>query len=215
MSGSAFASELRALRTLPGVDLDIDPAAATALLRWSFIPHPNTIYSGVHQLRPGGLLEVQLEQDRPRVTAAAVVVVEQTRSSRHSLLVRARPSTAPSTSWSHCSPMRWDRGSTVTCHSVCSCRAASTRRWWPPSRSRPTRRGPFGPSRCRCPTSVSTSRCMRPRWLGISAPTTSQLSSPWQKRWRRYRAFRRSGTNRSPTHRCSRPRCCAVQLAST
>ena len=42
----AFASELRALRVLPGVDLQIDPAAATALLHWSFVPHPGTIYAG-------------------------------------------------------------------------------------------------------------------------------------------------------------------------
>jgi asparagine synthase (glutamine-hydrolysing) len=64
----AFSSELRALRVLPGVDLEIDPAAATALLRWSFIPHPHTIYSGVQQLGPGALLEVELGPERPQVT---------------------------------------------------------------------------------------------------------------------------------------------------
>jgi len=56
----AFASELKALRTLPGVDLQIDPAAASALLRWSYIPHPRTIYRDVQQLAPGALLEVEL-----------------------------------------------------------------------------------------------------------------------------------------------------------
>lgn len=53
----AFASELSALRQLPGIRLEIDPSAATALLRWSFIPHPFTIYTGVRQLAPGSLLE--------------------------------------------------------------------------------------------------------------------------------------------------------------
>jgi asparagine synthase (glutamine-hydrolysing) len=66
----AFASELRALRILPGVDLRIDPAAATALLHWSFVPHPHTIYSGVRQLAPGGLLEVSMSD-------AAVTVAER------------------------------------------------------------------------------------------------------------------------------------------
>lgn len=56
----AFASELRALREIPGIDLQVDPASAAALLRWSFIPHPHTIYCGVRQLEPGTLLEVEI-----------------------------------------------------------------------------------------------------------------------------------------------------------
>jgi asparagine synthase (glutamine-hydrolysing) len=64
----AFASELRALRVLPGVDMQIDPAAATALLHWSFVPHPNTIYAGVRQLPPGGLLEVSISDSDVKVT---------------------------------------------------------------------------------------------------------------------------------------------------
>ena len=63
----AFASELRALRTLPDANLTIDPAAATALLRWSYIPHPHTIYTGVRQLPPGGMLQVDLRTGRPVV----------------------------------------------------------------------------------------------------------------------------------------------------
>ena len=59
----AFASELRALRLLPDVDLRIDPAAAAALLHWSFVPHPGTIYAAVHQLPPGGLLKVSISDD--------------------------------------------------------------------------------------------------------------------------------------------------------
>ena len=63
----AFASELRALRTLPEANLSIDPAAAAALLRWSYIPHPHTIYAGVHQLPPGGMLQVDLRTGSPVV----------------------------------------------------------------------------------------------------------------------------------------------------
>jgi asparagine synthase (glutamine-hydrolysing) len=64
----AFASELRALRMLPDVDLHIDPASAAALLQWSFVPHPATIYVGVRQLPPGGLLEVAVTDDAVEVT---------------------------------------------------------------------------------------------------------------------------------------------------
>ena len=63
----AFASELRALRTLPEANLSIDPAAASALLRWSYIPHPHTIYTGVRQLPPGGMLQVDLSTGVPTV----------------------------------------------------------------------------------------------------------------------------------------------------
>ena len=64
----AFASELRALRTLPAANLSIDPAAATALLRWSYIPHPHTIYKGVRQLPPGAMLQVDLTTAMPAVS---------------------------------------------------------------------------------------------------------------------------------------------------
>ena len=64
----AFASELRALRVLPGVNLQINPSAATALLHWSFVPHPGTIYTGVRQLPPGGLLEVSISDSDVTVT---------------------------------------------------------------------------------------------------------------------------------------------------
>lgn len=63
----AFGSELRALRAIPGNDLRIDPSSATAVLRWSYVPHPHTIYEGVQQLPPGSLLEIDLSGDRPEV----------------------------------------------------------------------------------------------------------------------------------------------------
>ena len=64
----AFASELRALRLLPEIDLQIDPASASALLHWSFVPHPHTIYAGVHQLPPGGIIDVVVADGDIRVT---------------------------------------------------------------------------------------------------------------------------------------------------
>lgn len=62
-----FASELRALRAVASLDLRIDDAAATSMLRWSYIPHPHTIYSGVFQLAPGGLIAVTIEPGDLRV----------------------------------------------------------------------------------------------------------------------------------------------------
>jgi asparagine synthase (glutamine-hydrolysing) len=63
-----FASELKAFRALPDFRPDIDPAAVNALLRWSFIPHPHTIYRGVHQLSPGHLIEARLRDGRVETT---------------------------------------------------------------------------------------------------------------------------------------------------
>lgn len=63
-----FASELRALRAVPGFRPGLDAGAATAVLRWSFVPQPRTILSGVRQLAPGGLLTARLDGDR--LTAA-------------------------------------------------------------------------------------------------------------------------------------------------
>ncbi len=62
-----FASELRALRAVPGFRPGLDAEAATAVLRWSFVPHPRTILAGVRQLAPGGLLTARLDGDRVTV----------------------------------------------------------------------------------------------------------------------------------------------------
>lgn len=58
-----FANELKAFRALPDFRAEVDPAAVNALLRWSFIPHPMTIYRGVQQLAPGHLLEARVNGD--------------------------------------------------------------------------------------------------------------------------------------------------------
>lgn len=56
-----FASELRGLRVVPGFRAEIDEQSVAALLRWSFIPHPFTIYRDVRQLAPGELLRARLD----------------------------------------------------------------------------------------------------------------------------------------------------------
>ena len=63
-----FASELKAFRALPDFRPEIDPAAVNALLRWSFIPHPHTIYRGVQQLSPGHMIEARLRNGRVETT---------------------------------------------------------------------------------------------------------------------------------------------------
>jgi asparagine synthase (glutamine-hydrolysing) len=59
----AFASELRALRCVPGIQLDVDRHAAASLLHLSFVPHPETIYERVRQLAPGGIVRVSVHDD--------------------------------------------------------------------------------------------------------------------------------------------------------
>lgn len=51
--GFTFASELRALLGVPGVDRSVDPASLSHLLSFGFLPSPHSLRSGVVQLRPG------------------------------------------------------------------------------------------------------------------------------------------------------------------
>lgn len=55
-----FASEVGALKTLVHGGLQVNPAALASVLRWSFIPHPYTIYQDVWQLPPGHRLTFHL-----------------------------------------------------------------------------------------------------------------------------------------------------------
>ena len=48
-----FASEMRALETIPDLDLTLDPEGLEWYLNLGFIPHPWTIYRGVYKLPPG------------------------------------------------------------------------------------------------------------------------------------------------------------------
>jgi len=50
-----FASELKSLMQLPGMDREIDPGAIDLYLTYQYIPHPHSIYRGIHKLPPGHL----------------------------------------------------------------------------------------------------------------------------------------------------------------
>jgi asparagine synthase (glutamine-hydrolysing) len=54
--GIAFASELRALRVLPGIANEIDRDTLSAYVRHAYFPNPHTVYRGVQQLPPGHFL---------------------------------------------------------------------------------------------------------------------------------------------------------------
>jgi len=55
--GVAFASELRALVTLPGFPRAMDRDAVVDYLAFGYVPEPRSIIAGVHKLPPGHLLE--------------------------------------------------------------------------------------------------------------------------------------------------------------
>ena len=52
----AWASELRSLRPVPGIQWSPDPTAAQALLLWEYIPSPLTPWKHIRKLPPGGRL---------------------------------------------------------------------------------------------------------------------------------------------------------------
>src|SRR4029453_16915091 len=54
--GVAFASELRALLTLPGFPHTIDHDAVVEYVALGYVPEPRSIFSGVFKLPPGHLL---------------------------------------------------------------------------------------------------------------------------------------------------------------
>ncbi len=47
-----FASELKSLLEVPGVPRDIDPQALDEYLTYQYVPHPRTIFRGIHKLPP-------------------------------------------------------------------------------------------------------------------------------------------------------------------
>ena len=55
-----FASELKALRIHPSFDSEISRSALALLVRYGYIPTPNSIYKAMHKLRPGIILQTSL-----------------------------------------------------------------------------------------------------------------------------------------------------------
>jgi asparagine synthase (glutamine-hydrolysing) len=60
----AFASEIRALRELPGIDDRPDKQAIYDFAALFYIPAPETFYRGIRALQPGEVLEARLESNR-------------------------------------------------------------------------------------------------------------------------------------------------------
>ncbi len=65
-AGIAFASELHALRAHPNWDGTISRVALAKMVRLSYVPAPDSIYSHLFKLPPGAILTVPLEQMRSR-----------------------------------------------------------------------------------------------------------------------------------------------------
>jgi asparagine synthase (glutamine-hydrolysing) len=54
----AFASELKALRSVPGFDNAVDSGSLDCLVRSAYVPAPQSIYRGVFKLVPGAILQM-------------------------------------------------------------------------------------------------------------------------------------------------------------
>lgn len=53
-----FASELKAIKALPGIALEIDTGSLALMLRYGYVPTPRSIYRQVAKLRPGTYVQV-------------------------------------------------------------------------------------------------------------------------------------------------------------
>ena len=54
--GIAFASEIEALKAVPGLDLSLDRQALSEYLACLYVPAPRTMHRGIHKLPPGHVL---------------------------------------------------------------------------------------------------------------------------------------------------------------
>jgi asparagine synthase (glutamine-hydrolysing) len=59
-----FGSELKAICAVPGLRLEIDPAAVDQFLTLEYIPGPKTIYKNVHKLLPGHFMTIRAGHTR-------------------------------------------------------------------------------------------------------------------------------------------------------
>ncbi|MDU8946140.1 asparagine synthase (glutamine-hydrolyzing) [Ovoidimarina sediminis] len=58
-----FASELKAIHAVPGLDLELDPAALSAFLSVGYVPEGQSIYADVSKVSPGGILKFEVPAD--------------------------------------------------------------------------------------------------------------------------------------------------------
>lgn len=65
--GLAFASEIQALATVPGLDLSLDPVALSDFLACLYVPAPRTIHAGIHKLPPGHWLRWTPRDRQPEI----------------------------------------------------------------------------------------------------------------------------------------------------
>ena len=58
----AFASELKALKTLPWLNLELDKESISTYVRLNYIPSPYSIFKNVSKLSPGSIMEINLNK---------------------------------------------------------------------------------------------------------------------------------------------------------
>ena len=58
----AFASELKALKTLPWLNLELDKKSISTYVRLNYIPSPYSIFKNVSKLSPGSIMEINLNK---------------------------------------------------------------------------------------------------------------------------------------------------------
>jgi asparagine synthase (glutamine-hydrolysing) len=63
----AFASEIKALLTLPGIDIALDDEALADYVRFLYTAAPRTLYAGIRELPPGSYLEVEVDAPVERI----------------------------------------------------------------------------------------------------------------------------------------------------
>ncbi|MBI5625208.1 MAG: asparagine synthase (glutamine-hydrolyzing) [Elusimicrobia bacterium] len=57
--GFFFGSELKALKRLHGLPVEVDRDALALFIRFGYVPTPHSIYQGIHKLPPGSLLTLE------------------------------------------------------------------------------------------------------------------------------------------------------------
>lgn len=79
----AFSTEVKAFLALPGLDVQVDPQAVAAYLRYGRLFGERTLWANVRRLRPGSMIEY--DADRDSVKATTYWHVEEVVGQRHAL----------------------------------------------------------------------------------------------------------------------------------